>query len=119
MRSKGKDPKTGSKEAVLVSWLRHFRDEWKISARVTHSDKDRSEINALTHVFPKAKHQLCYWHVLRVIKKRLSILHRQPARYDVLTAMKNFPFISPTFLPVAQRFELPEPLVRHYFFPVY
>jgi len=79
IHSKGKDPKTGSKEAILTSWLGYFRDKWNISAKVTHSDKDHSEINALACVFPQAKHQLCYWHVLRVIKKQLSILHHQPA----------------------------------------
>ena len=84
------------------------------SLTVTHSDKDHCEINALAHVFPQAKHQLCYWHVLRAVRKRLSILHRQPAHYDVKAAIKCFPFISPTFLPIAQRCDLPSTLVRKF-----
>jgi len=111
LRPKSKEPKLGSKELILSAWLRHFRYEWKINARVTHSDKDRSEINALTSVFPGAKHQLCYWHVLRAIKKRLSVLRRQPAFYNATQAVSKFPFISHIFLPIAQRSQLPNHLV--------
>ena len=68
VRSKSKEPKMGSKESVLATWLRHFHDDWNINAKVMHSDKDQSEINAFASVFPNAKHQLCYWHVLRAIK---------------------------------------------------
>ena len=112
VRSKGRNPETGSKEAILTAWLTHFRDKWNIKAKVTHSDKDHSEINAFACVFPEAKHQLCYWHVLRAIKKRLSILHCQPVHYDSKGAVKSFPFISPNFLPITQRYKLPETLVR-------
>ena len=108
---KGKTPKTGSKEAILTAWLKHFHHKWNIKAKVMHSDKDWSEINALACVFPEAKHQLCYWHVLRAIKKRLLILCHQPVHYDAKAAMNSFPFISPTFLPIAQWCELPNPLV--------
>ena len=114
VQSKGKNPEVGSKEAILAAWLRHFRNDWNINAKVTHSDKDRSEINALAQAFgPNAKHQLCYWHVLRAIKKQLSILCCQPACYDVKAAIESFPFISPTFLPIAQQCELPEAMVSN------
>ena len=106
-----KELKLGNKELALAAWLRYFRDEWNINARVTHSDKDHSEMNALSSVFPDAKHQLCYWHVLRAIKKRLSVLRHQPAPYNVMQAVSEFPFISNTFLPVMQRSQLPDHLV--------
>jgi hypothetical protein len=111
--SKGKNPEVGSKEAILEEWLRHFCDDWNINAKVMHSDKDCSEINAFTQVFgPDAKHQLCYWNVLRAIKTWLSIVHCQPTHYDVRGAIQSFPFISPTFLPIAQQHELPGTLVH-------
>jgi len=86
LRPKSKEPKLGSKELILSAWLRQS-------------------------VFPGAKHQLCYWHVLRAIKKRLSVLRRQPAFYNATQAVSKFPFISHIFLPIAQRSQLPNHLV--------
>ena len=111
LQPKSKEPKLGSKESVLATWFQHFRDKWNINARVTHSDKDCSKINALTGIFPDAKHQLCYWHVLRAVRKCLSVLCRQPAPYNVTQATGEFRFVSPTFLPVTQRSQLPNHLV--------
>ena len=107
-----KEPKAGGKEGILTVWLKHFCDEWNINAKVTHLDKDQSEINAFACVFPSAKHQLCYWHVLRAIKRWLSILQRQPAWYDAKQVANEFPFISSSFIPIAQRSQLPENLVH-------
>ena len=50
-----------------------------------HSDKDCSEINAFSTVFPDAKHQLCYWHVLRAIKQHLVVLQHQCYQYIHVT----------------------------------
>lgn len=68
----------------------------------TLSDKDWSEINAFCKVFPQAKHQLCFWHCLDAIKKRLAILRRRPAYYDVDQAIHEFEFIDKNFVPIAQ-----------------
>lgn len=70
---------------------------------MTLSDKDWSEIGACQDIFPDAKHQLCFWHCLRAVKKRLAILRRQPGPYNVEQAIAEFSFIDPTFLPLAQR----------------
>lgn len=61
-----------------------------------------SEINAFAKVYPDAKHQLCFWHCLRAIKKRLAILRRRPKYYDVKEAVKEFDWIDPNFVPLAQ-----------------
>ncbi|KIO23612.1 hypothetical protein M407DRAFT_47609, partial [Tulasnella calospora MUT 4182] len=93
----------GSKRRVLEEFLKHFRDRWRLVVKVTLSDKDWSEIGACQRIFPDAKHQLCFWHCLRAVRKRLAILHRQPGPYNVAEAVMEFPFIDPTFLPLAQQ----------------
>ena len=45
------------------------------------------------------------------MKQQLAILRRQPAPYNVKEAVSEFQFISGTFLPIAQRSQLPEELV--------
>ncbi|KAF7779001.1 hypothetical protein Agabi119p4_3346 [Agaricus bisporus var. burnettii] len=92
----------GGKERFITEFLAHFKSFWKINAIVTLTDKDQSEINAFRKVFPHAKHQLCFWHCLRAIRSRLSILRRQPKFYDVLEARKEFLYIDETFIPIAQ-----------------
>jgi hypothetical protein len=67
------------------------------------SDKEWQEINSFLAEHPEAKHQLCFWHCLRAIKKRLSILRRTPAFYRVDDAMREFLFIDKSFVPVGQR----------------
>lgn len=92
----------GGKERYITKLLTYLKDNWCISPVATLSDKDWSEINALSKVFPDAKYQLCFWHVLRAIKKRLPILRRRPRYYDVKEAIKEFDFIDKRFVPVAQ-----------------
>lgn len=96
-------PATGTKRQVLEEFLKHFRDRWGLNVKVTLSDKDWSEIGACQCIFPDAKHQLCFWHCLRAVKKRLAILRRQPGPYNVDQAIAEFSFIDPTFLPLAQQ----------------
>ncbi|KAG8912440.1 hypothetical protein FRC01_005099 [Tulasnella sp. 417] len=93
----------GSKRQVLETFLEHFRDRWGLTVKVTLSDKDWTEIGACRRTWPDAKHQLCFWHCLRALKKRLAILRRQPALYNVKEAIAEFAFIDPTFLPIAQQ----------------
>jgi hypothetical protein len=92
----------GAKENLLRQFFQYFVDKWKLKAVVTLCDKNWSEINALRAVFPEAKLQLCYWHVLRAIKERMKILKRQPGPYHVEDAIAEFPWIDPTFMPIKQ-----------------
>lgn len=87
----------------LEEFIRHFRDSWIIQAVFTLSDKDWSEIGAFQQVYPDAKYQLCFWHALRAIKKRLAILRRQPAFYNVENANTEYNWIRRDFVPVNQR----------------
>ncbi|THH12617.1 hypothetical protein EW146_g7526 [Bondarzewia mesenterica] len=101
----------GAKENLLRQLLRHVRKK-KIKPSFTLSDKDFAEINAFRHVFPEAKHQLCFWHVIRAVKKRLSILRRAPAYYDAKAAQAEFHWVSQDFLPVGQSGDKLQPLPR-------
>jgi hypothetical protein len=101
---------SGAKERYLSDFLGFIETEWEIQAILTLTDKEWSEINACIKKFPDAKHQLCFWHCLRAIKTRLSILCRAPAFYNVREAMDEFPWIDKEFLPVGQM--LPGTAVR-------
>ena len=76
-----------------------------INPEVTLSDKDWSEINAMQDVWPKAKHQLCFWHTLQALKRRLANSRTLPAIYNSEEAHSKFPFIRTSFVPI---YQLPE-----------
>ncbi|KAJ7198183.1 hypothetical protein GGX14DRAFT_623560, partial [Mycena pura] len=101
-----KNSEAGGKQRYIAAVLAHLRDTWKICPIVTLTDKDWSEINACLEQFPDAKHQLCFWHFLKAIKRRLAVLRRQPAPYDYRAACREFNFIDPKFVPVGQATEV-------------
>ena len=90
-----------TKETVLVHWMEALKFRG-IDPEFTLSDKDPSEINALSRVWHKAKHQLCLWHLLRAVKRRLANNREFPAFYDSRDATRMFPFVDSTFLPLGQ-----------------
>lgn len=93
---------TGGKSRYITELLKHFKSKWKINPIFNLTDKDISEINAFLEVYPDAKHQLCFWHCLRALKTRISILRRRPKTYDVVEAHREFPWIEESFVPIAQ-----------------
>jgi len=109
------DGESGGKERFITELLSHFNEKWDIKAIITLTDKDFSEINAFLAVYPNAKHQLCFWHCLRAIKTRLSILRRRPKFYHALEAKKEFDWIDENFVPVAQSKE-PNPVKYFYLY---
>jgi FPC/CPF motif-containing protein YcgG len=92
----------GAKQAILTSFLGELR-KLGIMPEFTLSDKDWSEINAMKEVWPRAKHQLCFWHALRALKQRLSKNKITPAAYDPKEAQHEFSFINSSFVPLAQQ----------------
>lgn len=90
-----------TKETVLINWMSALK-ACGITPEFTLSDKDQSEINALHHVWPTAKHQLCFWHILRAVKRRLANNKETPAFYGSVEASRQFEFIEPAFLPLGQ-----------------
>jgi hypothetical protein len=92
-----------AKRDLLTQFITHLRDEYNLKITFTLSDKDPDEIGACQTACTDAKHQLCFWHALRAIKTRLSVLRRQPAHYNVKEAMSEFSFIEEKFVPIAQQ----------------
>ena len=90
-----------TKEAVLVNWIEALKS-CGIMPEFTLSDKDVTEISALNWVWPRAKHQLCLWHMLRALKRRLANNREPPAFYGSADAKKMFAFIDRTFVPLRQ-----------------
>jgi hypothetical protein len=97
-----KDSEPNSQQKYIESTLTHLQKIWGIHFITTLSDKYWPEINACCTCVPDGKHQLCFWHGIRAVKKRLAILKRRPAHYNVLEACLEFPAIDPDFVPVAQ-----------------
>lgn len=89
-----------TKQNALIEWMKAIRS-LGIDPQFTLSDKDQSEINALREVWPDAKYQLCLWHILRALKRRLS-QNENPGSYNALEAHDKFPVIDPTFVPLGQ-----------------
>ncbi|KAF5366172.1 hypothetical protein D9758_005759 [Tetrapyrgos nigripes] len=93
----------GVKEDYILCFLEHFKTKYALDPLFTLSDKDLSEINAFLKAFPSSKHQLCFWHCLRAVKQRLSILRRPPKFYDVTKTRNEFgDEIDKNFVPVGQ-----------------
>jgi hypothetical protein len=99
--TKGAKASHGAKEKIIGRWLDRLKERG-VNPEFTLSDKDWSEINALKKTWPKAKHILCLWHVLRAVKQRLAKNRTQPAPYDANAAHERFDFIDPLFVPEQQ-----------------
>ncbi|THU75484.1 hypothetical protein K435DRAFT_707083 [Dendrothele bispora CBS 962.96] len=98
-----KSGEEGAKESFIRAFLEHFQKHYELNPSFTLTDKDLSEINAFLKVFPDAKHQLCFWHCLRAVKQRLSILRHPPKFYNVTEARNEFgDAINKDFVPVGQ-----------------
>ncbi|KAJ3720039.1 hypothetical protein C8R42DRAFT_549361, partial [Lentinula raphanica] len=87
----------GVKELLLRDFIRWLARRCP-NIKFTLSDKDITEINAFRIEIPHAKHQLCYWHGIRYIEKRLGE-NKPPAAYDPRIAHRCFDFIDPTWAP--------------------
>lgn len=53
-------------------------------------------------VWPNSKHQLCFWHALKAVKKWLAKNKITPAHYNAIKANKSFSFIVKSFIPEHQ-----------------
>ncbi|KAJ3062863.1 hypothetical protein HDU98_001302, partial [Podochytrium sp. JEL0797] len=91
-----------AKTKVVRQFLLDFQRKG-VDPHTTHSDKDFAEINACQSVWPYAKHNLCYWHVLRAVRLRLCKNTSAPRHYNAEEAHAAFSFISDAFLPQQQR----------------
>ncbi|KAJ7670053.1 hypothetical protein DFH06DRAFT_981537 [Mycena polygramma] len=96
-------PGLNAKEKYLRAAIRFITVVWHIRTKQVLSDKDIEEINALLAELPDdIKYQLCFWHSIRAVKTRLSVLGRHPAHYDVSEAFQEFDWIDRSFVPINQ-----------------
>ena len=78
-----------------------MRDEYGVTPRFVHTDKDMAEIGASHQVWPKAKHQLCWWHQREAIRRRLKG-HLPTSAYNAQHANHEHPFIDISFKPISR-----------------
>ena len=90
-----------TKEEVLVNWMGALKSQG-ITPEFTLSDKDQTEIIVLGRVWPTSKHQLCLWHVIRAVKRRLASNREPPAHYRPEDAQQIFDYVDPAFIPLGQ-----------------
>ena len=89
--------KEGTKDLLLRDSVEFIAGRCT-NVKFTLSDKDASEISACRAEMPEQKHQLCYWHGIRYIERRLGE-NKPPAAYDPRRAHMFFPFIDPSWAP--------------------
>ncbi|KAJ7030919.1 hypothetical protein C8F04DRAFT_1042044 [Mycena alexandri] len=100
---KSNQPELNEKEQYIRATINFITVVWKIRVMQALSDKEITEINALLAELPDdIKYQLCFWHCIRAIKTRLSILGRHPAHYDAEAAFEEFDWINREFIPINQ-----------------
>ncbi|KAK6974646.1 hypothetical protein R3P38DRAFT_2583717 [Favolaschia claudopus] len=100
---KTSSPEPNQKEKYIRAFIRDLLDKWNLDVIQSLSDKDITEINALLAELPDdIKHQVCFWHSIRIVRGRLSVLARRPAFYDVNEAFREFDWIDREFLPLGQ-----------------
>lgn len=84
---------------ALAAWCQTLRDDYGINPRFVHVDKDMAEIGCIRMVWPRAKIQLCWWHLRKAVRERLAKNKLSTTPYKPSIAHAEFPFIDPTFKP--------------------
>ncbi|KAF8587588.1 hypothetical protein K439DRAFT_1547853 [Ramaria rubella] len=93
---------SGGLQRHITPFLDHIQTKWALKIMVGLSEKNRPEINSCCVTISICKHQLCFWHDVTALRKRLSTLCRMPAYYDVDQAQAEFSWIDAHFVPIAQ-----------------
>ena len=83
---------------ALSAWAAVLRHEYGIVPRFVHTDKDMAEIGASHQVWPEAKHQLCWWHQRKALRRRLKG-SLPTSSYNAQQASREHTFIDVTFKP--------------------
>ena len=61
----------GATIAVITTFLSPLKDHG-FNPHFFGTDKDAAEIFAVRHTWPKSKHELCWWHVKRAIRSKMT-----------------------------------------------
>ena len=94
----------GDLKSVLCSWLHRLKEVLNLNPSFFFTDKDFAEINAACYIWPSINIVLCWWHIKRAIKQRLTA--KGPvdlARFDYATfdSMYKFLFSLATEIPAS------------------
>jgi hypothetical protein len=84
---------------ALEAFLAAVSDRYGLDPDIVLTDKDFAEIGAVRAVWPRAKHQLCYWHIRKAVRERMAMSKLSTALYHPFEANAEFGFISLDFLP--------------------
>jgi hypothetical protein len=57
----------------LAAFFAAMRDRYGLDPDIVLTDKDFAEIGAVRLVWPRAKHQLCYWHIRKATRERMAL----------------------------------------------
>jgi hypothetical protein len=91
----------GKHTKALVAWATILCHKYSIVPRFVHTDKDMVEISASRQVWPKAKHQLCWWHQHEALRRWLKG-NLPMSSYNTQWASHEHTFINIAFKPHGQ-----------------
>ncbi|KAJ3985287.1 hypothetical protein F5890DRAFT_1409822 [Lentinula detonsa] len=88
----------GKRTCALRLWMDAVKTKYNVHPRYVHLDKDMAEIGASKAVW-EAKISLCWWHLRRAVRTRLSSAKLGTTPYDAQRAHAEFAFIDSSFAP--------------------
>jgi hypothetical protein len=88
----------GKRTKALTAWAICLRDRYNVIPTFTHVDKDMAEIAMLRQVW-NPKIQLCWWHLRKAVRERLSKTKLTTTPYNVRQACCEVAVIDPAFTP--------------------
>jgi len=89
----------GKRKISLTSFLCGLRNKYGVHPKFVHTDKDIAEIKASQAAWTSAKHQLCWWHLRKAIRARMSNAKLSTSKYHPDVAHTEFNFIDIAFAP--------------------
>jgi len=88
----------GKRKKALAAWALCVKDKYAVNPVFTHVDKDMAEISMAKEVW-KSKINLCWWHLRRAVRTRLSQSKLSTTPYNVQRAHTEFSVIDVQFIP--------------------
>jgi hypothetical protein len=83
---------------ALSAWARCLRDKYAVNPMFTHVDKDMAEIGCSKEIWGDSKISLCWWHLRRAVRTRLTKVKLATTPYNVKRACAEFSFIDKEFI---------------------
>ncbi|CAG8608717.1 21345_t:CDS:2 [Gigaspora rosea] len=90
------------KTQAITTWFKNLKENGIQNIETILTNKDRGQIIAIKKIWTGTKIQLCYWHVIRAIKKKLSSTRIVHNYYNAYEAHLLCPTINPAWQPVNQ-----------------